>query len=42
LALGRKKPDDAQRHALDLDHGADRVLASAEQLLVDGPAEDDD
>ena len=36
LTLPGQEPDDAQRRALDLDDGANRVLARSEQLMIDG------
>ncbi len=42
LALGGEDADDAQRHAAHLDESAQRVLASGEQLAIDGLAEQHD
>jgi hypothetical protein len=42
LALGDQQSDDAQRDALDLDDGADRIFVGTEQLLGDGLPKDRD
>ena len=42
LALGGEHADHLQRHALDLDGGADRVLAGTEELAIHRLADDDD
>ena len=42
LALGDQHADHLQRHALDLDEGADRVFAGTEQLAVHRLPDDDD
>ena len=42
LTFGDEQTDDLQWHALDLDEGADRILAGTEQLAIDRLADDDD
>ena len=39
LAFGRERADDAQRHALDQDDGADRIVRGRKEIADDGLAE---
>ena len=42
MAFGHERPDDPQRHALDQDDGAERIVRGRKELAVDGLADHHD